>query len=485
MNKLQPHITEYVHLLIGLVIGLGIFFGLAPGNGLTEQGVTLLAIVVPTIYLWLFVNTHWVSLLFLALLAMTGVMAPNQVWAGALGHFSIMLVLVFSILSESLNEVGAIKKIANWFITRPFVQGRPYAFMAMFFSANLIIGIFMQNLALAVMFVALTAQICQNLGIQKGSSLYNALMLGTFWGNSVLSISSPIAKTLPNILIGLVDTNFGIQITYAEWLMVGIPFSIVMFGVIMLCIRVANPDTEALKNFKVTDIEDAPLSLRGKITLAAMVVLILIILLPELFLLMGWLVPVSTYLIRMGATVPAIVTVVALSIIRVREQGAHVPVLDFTQSTKHVPIKLLLFVAAVVIMGVPMASEATGVTDWLHHLIAPLTYMLSPFILVIALIVISVVLTNFLSNTVTLTVSVHLGAALIGSLPLGPAAFATVIAFASSMACLTPSSVMTAPLFYGPEHLKAKAVAKFNLLFLGLAMLVIIALIPLFTAVMG
>lgn len=482
---MKAHLQEYLHLLIALFMGLLIFFGLSPTNGLTQQGVMLLAIVAPTIYLWLFVNTHWVSLLFLALLAMTGIMTPNQVWAGALGHFSIMLVLVFSILSESLNETGAIGKIANWFISRPFVQGRPYAFMGMFFAGNLIIGIFMQNLALAVMFVALTARICESLGIKKGEPLYNCFMLGTFWGNSVLSIASPIAKSLPNILIGLVDTNFGIQITYAQWLMVGIPFMTVMFGVIMVCIRVVNPDTTPLKNFKVADIQNVPLSIRGKISLSAMGILILLILLPELFLLAGWLVPISSYFIRMGATIPAIVLLIGLCILRVKENGEYVPVLDFSESTKHVPIKLLLFVAAVVIMGVPMASAATGVIDWLHYLISPLTVMLSPFVLIVVLVLISVILTNFLSNTVVLTISTYLGSALIGSLPMGAAAFAVLIAFASSMACLTPSSVMTAPLYYGPEHLKVKEVAKFNTLFLALATAVLIAFIPLFTAVMG
>ncbi|MCL1948585.1 MAG: SLC13 family permease [Turicibacter sp.] len=477
-----PHIREYIHLLIAVAIGLGAFFGIAPANGLTEQGVTVLAIVLPTIYLWLFVNTHWVSLLFLGLLAMTEIMTPNQVWSGALGHFAITLVLAFSILSNCLNDTGAIKNIANWFITRKFVQGRPYAFMAMFFASNLVIGMFMQNLALAVMYVALTAKICENLGLKKGDSLYNAMMLGTFWGNGVLSIASPIAKTLPNILIGLVYSNLGVQITYGQWFAVGIPFSLIMFAIIMLCIRLANPDTTPLKRFKISDLEheSQSLSLRGKIALIGMLTLILIILLPEILVTLGVFVPVASYFVRMGATVPAIAIIILLSVLKVRENGEVVPVLDFAKSTKNVPINLLLFVAAVVIMGVPMAAEASGIVDWIHNLLNPVTQGLPAFGLVVVLTLISVALTNFLSNTVVLTLTFHLGAALLAGSPyIGPIPFAVLIAFASCMACLTPSAVMTAPLYYGPEHLKAKVVAKNNLIFLVLAVAVIIAMTPL------
>lgn len=488
--KPKLYAKEYVHILIACLIFLVVFFGLSPTNGLTREGVTLLAIIAPTIYMWLFVNTHWVSLLFLALLAMTGSMTPNEVWSGSLGHFAIMLVLTFSILSENLNETGAIGKIANWFITRKFVQGKPYAFMAMFFASNLVIGLFMQNLALAVMFVALTAQICENLGLKKDDSLYKCFMLGTFWGNGVLSIASPIAKSLPNILIGLVYTNLGIEITYAQWLLVGIPFSIVMFAVIMICIRLINPNTDALKNLKLDAIKryDQPLGMRGILTLLGMLLLVLVILLPELFLLLNIFVTLSAYLVQIGPIPPAILIIIGLCLIHVKENDRQVPVLDFAKSTQKMPINLLLFVAAVVIMGVPMSSEfdeITGISPWMQHLLYPLTQWLSPFILFVALIVIAVIITNFISNTVVITIFVSLGSALLADHPIGPVVFALVVAFAACMAFLTPSATIAAPLYYGPEHLKAKEVMRINLLFLGLATLLIIAMTPLVMVVIG
>jgi len=496
MNKSKHphHLKEYSHILIAAGIGLTILLGLAPNNGLTREGVMLLAIVAPTIYMWLFVNTHWVSLLFLALLVITGIMSPNQVWAGSLGHFSIMLVLTFSIISECLRENGVIEKMANWFITRKFVQGRPYAFIGMYFASNLIIGIFMQNLALAVIFVALTIQICQRLGIKKGDSLYTCLMLGTFWGNVVLSISSPIAKSLPNILIGLVYANFGIQITYAQWLMVGMPFKVGMFVIIMLCIRIANPNTDALRNLDVLKIQqhEQPLSISGRVALCAMVGLILFILLPEIFLMFNLFIGISTYLVQLGVIVPAIITLVALSIIRVkdREKGEWVPVMEFAQVAKKIPINLLLFVSVVVIMGIPLSAEETGIIPWMQHLLSPLTGGLSPFLLLSSLLIIAVIITNFISTTVVITVFVSLGVAIFSnhsvvSYAINPVMYSVLVAFAAGITALTPAATITAPIFYGPNHIKVKEVMRINLLFITLASVVLFAMIPLVMAVIN
>ena len=60
-------------------------------------------------------------------------MSANEVWAGSLGSFVVMTVIAYMLLNVCLKETGVIDRIALWFITRRFVRGRPYAFLAMFF----------------------------------------------------------------------------------------------------------------------------------------------------------------------------------------------------------------------------------------------------------------------------------------------------------------------------------------------------------------
>ena len=478
---------ELGHVLVAVFIGCLVLFGLQPTNGLTLLGVRLLAVIAPTIYLWLFVNTHWVSLLFLGLLSLTGIMSPNEIWAASMGHFAIMLILTFSILSVSLQENGVTLKLAYWFISRPWVRGRPYRFMAMFFASNLVLGLFMQNLALAVIYVGLTAKLCDMLGLKKGEALYTCLMLGTFWGNSVLSIASPIAKTLPNILIGLVDTHFGLTISYGQWLAVGIPFSIGMFGIILLVIRLANPDTTALKTFNPETLAEMnqPLSVKGRLSLYCLIGLICFIVLPDVLFMLGVLESLGTAIASIGVIVPAIFTLAVMSVLRVNVDGDFQPVLDFTTVTTKVPINVLLFVAAVVVMGGPLARDEIGVITWLNGLLAPLSAYLSPLLLFAALLFVAVLLTNFISNTVVIMLFVPLGIAMFGTGRLSGVIFAVVVAFAASITTLTPSATITAPLFFGPKHLDVSKAFKMNVLFIGFSFVFLVALIPLFVGIFG
>ena len=152
---------EYIHYLIALIIGIVIWFALPASNGLTDIGVHVIAILIPVLYLWLTTNTHWTCFLALALLVMTQAMTANEVWAGSMGHFVVITVLAYMLLNICLKKTGVINKIAIWFVTRKFVQGRPYAFMAMFFASNVIIGMFMDNLSLAVIYIGITGVLCE------------------------------------------------------------------------------------------------------------------------------------------------------------------------------------------------------------------------------------------------------------------------------------------------------------------------------------
>ena len=93
----------YLHLAIAVVLFVLVMLAVKPVNGLTDTGVLVLAVTIPTLYLWLTLNTHWTSILFLGLLVMTGSMTSNAVWAGSMGHFSVISMIVFMIMNFCLT----------------------------------------------------------------------------------------------------------------------------------------------------------------------------------------------------------------------------------------------------------------------------------------------------------------------------------------------------------------------------------------------
>ena len=474
--------TRYMHYLIALIIGIVLAFSVQPANGLTQDGVMVISILVPTLYLWLTTNTHWTSLLFLGMLVMTRVMNPDDVWRGSIGHFAVITLIVFMLLNQCLKENGVIDKISSWFITRKFVYGRPYAFLAMFFASNIVVGMFMENLSLAIIYIGIATVLCEKIGVKRGHSLYTCIMLGTLWGNCILSIASPIAKALPNILIGIAGRQLGVTITYAQWFAVGVPFAIIMFAVLMLCVRIFKPDTTPLRNFDLDEFRrnDPALDTRGKIAAIVTVIVILAILLPEIFVAAGVFVTFGKYLTNIGVVVPAILASALLCLIRINGKA----VMDLPQAAKDVPLHVLIFTGTVCVMSVPISSKATGISVWMGSSLQPLIAGMSPLAVVVALIAGALIMTNFMSNVVTMVLFFNIGVALLTAGDMNMAAFAVVISFAATMACCTPSAALTSPLFFGPGHITMQNSIKCNLVFIVLSFVVLMAfLIPFASAV--
>ena len=480
---------DIMHMGIGLAIGLIIGSMFQPVGGLTPEGVTVLAVFIPTLYLWITIGPlSWVSILFLAVVVMTGIRTPGAVWSGSIGHPTVMLVAAFLLFDNCLRETGVTKRMSDWSVTRKYTQGRPYLFLFMFFASNIILGIFMQNMALAIMYVTLASNLCKNLGLKKGDSLYTIIMLGTVWVNAVNHIASPIAKSIPNIVIGLVDTSLGISLTYVQWLMVGIPFAMSMLGVIILCTRIYCPDVTALKSFDIDAFSKTvrPLCLRGKIALSALAVLFLIIMVPETVYMLGFGNAATDFMMRTTITTWAIIMVVVLSLIRVEEEGESKQVLNFSEAVRDVNLGLLLFIAAVVFAGSPLGAESAGIVAAIGNMLEPVAAAL-PAIGVIALLCFfAIVMTNFMASTVAATIIFITGIALftVPGYTVSPIAMAFIVigSFAACIGVLMPASTASTALYYG-EHINVRDCLKINALFLFLALIAIVALIPLAVAV--
>lgn len=470
---------NYVHYLIALIIGLALAFGLQPTNGLTEIGIRVIAVLIPTLYLWLTTNTHWTCFLTLALLVMTKAMTPNEVWAGSMGHFVVITVISYMLLNVCLSETGVINRIAMWFVTRKFVQGRPYAFMAMFFGSNVLIGLFMDNMSLAIIYIALAGALCEQMGVKKGDPFYTCMFTGVMWGNVILSIASPIAHALPNIIIGLAESQLGVTITYAQWLKIGVPFTFVMWAVIMIGVRLWNPDTSAFKNFDVEAVKKTlpPLDIRGKIASIVFILVIIVVLIPSL--LINVFPVVMGYLNGIGVAVPAMLAVAVLSIIEIKDK----PILDTPKALKTLPWPAIIFAGTVSVYATPLSSELTGITVWMGNIFQPLVANLPDFGIIVVLMIVAIILTNFLSNTVTMVLFFNIGAVLLAGGNTNMAAFTIIIALAASMATVTPSAAVPSPLFFGPGHVTMKATLKYNLIFVVLAFVVLVAFMPLASAI--
>ncbi len=469
---------EYIHYLIALIIGIVIWFALPASNGLTDIGVHVIAILIPVLYLWLTTNTHWTCFLALALLVMTQAMTANEVWAGSMGHFVVITVLAYMLLNICLKQTGVINKIAIWFVTRKFVQGRPYAFMAMFFASNVIIGMFMDNLSLAVIYIGITGVLCEEIGVKKGDPFYTCMFTGVMWGNVILSIASPIAHALPNIIMGSAEAQLGITITYGQWLAVGVPFAALCYLAIMLVVLIWRPDTTAFKNFDVEAVKKKypPLDARGKFSAFIFVLVVIFVLAPSILKDVN---PFFAYLNNIGVVIPALLAIVVLALVRMDGK----PILNVPAAMKEVAWPPIIFAGTVSVFATPLSAENTGISPWLGNIFS-FVNGLPPFAVVVILMVFAIIMTNFLSNTVTMVLFFNIGVIVLANGNTNMGVFTIIIALAASMASLTPSAAVPSPLFFGPGHVTMKNTLKWNLIWIPLIFVILVVLFPIYSRFM-
>ena len=170
-----------------------------------------------------------------------------------------------------------------------------------------------------------------------------------------------------------------------------------------------------------------------------------------------------------GNTIPPVAAVSLLCVIRVKGK----PIASFSAVTRTTPIGILLFVAAVVVLGTAVSSETTGISAVLSNLLAPVTSVLSPFWIVFFAILFCLILTNFISNTVSMMIFYSLTIPAIASTGISQVGVIIMITCAACFASLVPSAAVTAPFFFGDGHITVRNTFKWNLVMIFCAFVTI------------
>ena len=85
-------------------------------------------------------------------------------------------------------------------------------------------------------------------------------------------------------------------------------------------------------------------------------------------------------------------------------------------------------------------------------MLQPVLGGLPQFGIIAVLFLLAIIMTNFLSNTVTMVLFFNIGAVLLSIDQVNMAAFTIMVSIASGMAAVTPSAAVPSPLFFGPGH---------------------------------
>lgn len=468
-SNAKPLIWQYKNYVIAFIIGVITKLGLPLSYGLTELGSSIMALILPIIFLWITESLGWPSLLVLIGFIVLGY-DVGTVTSLSWGNSTVITLLITIIFTDSMRKNGVTGAIAAWFYTRKFVKGRPFVFLTMFMLADFILSLVLSIESCIILFSAIATSFLKDMGYEKKDKFYKCVMLGILWLGAVCDAASPMSHPIPLVCLGVIESTTGVTISYLEWLKLGLPFGIIMFIIQMLMIRfVVRPDTTKFMNFDIDKLKDLtpPLDRRGKVTVVIFVMVVLAWLIPDII--RPVLPALSDFLTQLGAFGPPAIGVCLLCLINFERR----PIIEFDKVCADVPWFLIFFFAAISLFSGQLSTEETGISSFFAGVFEPVTEYMSLFVVIVFLCLMTSIITNFLSNIVTWTIFFVMGVPILTDAAAAGEPVMGIVPFGIMLCCMANLAVMAAPsstlaaLVYGPGYLKAGEVAKYNLIYLG------------------
>jgi len=458
---MQTQKKTYLHIIIAIIIGVVLLNAVPAVNGLSEVGVKVIAVFVPVLYLWLTVGTDWTSWLALALIFMTGIMAPAAVYAGTFGSPLIITVIGMMAFSKVLVDTGVIDTAVKWAMTREIVRNRPYVFMIMIFVVCAVVSVFMDVGAVTLVFIAVIKVACEQIGYKKGDPFCTALFLGLFWITNAWNGGSPLGHALPIIMMNAATAG-GYEITFAKWMSIGIPAALIMtvIAIVFICL-IWRPEASKFKNYDLDAIkkEIKPLTKQGIITIVLLVLVVLYWVLPTIF---PSMLPakIAAVYSTWGTTFPLIIAMALLCIIHINGK----PISTFREMTSTSTVTVLLFIGAVSVLGSAISSPDTGISACLANILSPITSSIPIFAVIIIAFLGCIILTNFISNTVCMLLFFSLVVPIASAAGQNVSAIIILLCVLACFASLVPSAAITAPFYFGEQYITVKNSFKSNIM---------------------
>ncbi len=448
------------------VISLFLMFGMGliqPMFGLSQLGMQVAGIFLGTIILWLFVSVSWPSILCIVALMFTPLYSYSAALKESMGGWIVSFVLFSSMVTYVLGQTGFLKRVAVWFVTRPFTKKNPWIFVGLLFLAPLVIGSFMSPVPTFIVFVPIVEQIFAELDYKKGDRFPQVIILGILFFSSLSTITTPIAHTVPILAMSLYEKDMGQSIDFVSYTVFGIVSAAVIFmGALLLMKFVFRLEIERIRELD-PDILSKGISKMGreeKYSLWVFAAVVILWMAPGLI--KDILPEAASFINGLGTPAPAMIGVVALCLIHVDGK----PLMKFNEAVAKAPWVAVLMVAATGILGGALTNADVGLTDVVVNALSPLIGSMPPMAFVLFISVVTVMLTNFSSNTVTVTLIYSIAMPLVygGAISgVNPGALSSMIGASACVALATPPSTAHAAVAAGTGWLKTDLMLRYGL----------------------
>src|SRR5688572_25250964 len=156
----------------------------------------------------------------------------------AFSSFADPIIFVFIgsfILAEAMFVHGVDRRIAYTALSWKFVGTSATRILITFGAVTAFLSMWMSNTATTAMMFPIGLSIVAHLartGMAGARQFAMVMMLITSFGASIGGMGTPVG-TPPNLIgVGFLQNEAGLRITFFQWMLIGVPAAVLMFGVV-------------------------------------------------------------------------------------------------------------------------------------------------------------------------------------------------------------------------------------------------------------
>ena len=474
------HITKKIGLLLGpilffIIVNLPFFL-------ISEKGDAVIAVALWMVIWWITetVNIAVTALLPLILFPLLKVMEIDAVGAN---YGSPIIFLFFGgfILALALEKVNLHKRIALNIVK--FTGTTPNKVVLGFMIATGFMSMWISNTAATVVMLPIAISVIKLLiddkdGFTKGDKNFAlSIMLGVAFAANAGGIATVIGTPPNSVLIGLLENQYNIQISFLTWMSFGLPFSIIMIvAVYFVLVKLMFPSKGILFSASANLISDEVEKL-GKISKEEKRVLLIFGITVFLWVTRTIINSIFTDL-KLSDTIISLIGAVSLFAIPMNFHKGNF-ILKWKDTEKLAWGILVLFGGGLALAN---AMESSGLVALVTDVIA--AGNLNVLVTVSLLIILMLFMTELMSNVALVAVMAPVVAGIAIGLNIPILNLLIPVTIASSCAFMLPMATPPNAIVFASGYVKVNQMVKagiiLNLIAVGLLILYYQFVIPLF-----
>jgi len=411
--------------------------------------------------------TALVPVVLFPLLGISGIDSTLEPYA----HPLIFLFMGGFIIAIAMEKWELHRRIALNIVS--FVGTRPHAIIMGFIIASAFLSMWVSNTATALMMLPIALSVLKLVDRQQESGMEThhfglCLLLGVAYGCNVGGMGTLIGTPPNALLAGFMADNYGVEISFARWLLFGIPLVVICLPVIYIVLtRLVYPlEIKELPGGKQL-FEEALQSL-GTISKPEKKIAVVFVLTAFLWITR----PLFNDLLP-GISDTGIAMAAALSFFLIPVQSEEKKCILEWNDVEELPWGVLILFGG----GLSLASAInnTGLAEWIGLSLEGLASW-PVLVLLLLLVTLIVFLTEMTSNTATAAAFLPIMGSVAVGLGLDPMLFALPVALAASSAFMLPVATPPNAIIYGSNRIKIPEMARAGM-WLNIIFIILISLL--------